>query len=67
MCKSMSIRELISAASLSQRAFAEILNIPLRTVENWCMGKNKCPDYVLSLIEYKLKSERLISDASDKQ
>ena len=63
----MTIRELIASTGMSQRAFAEILNIPLRTVENWCMGKNKCPDYVISLIEYKLKNERLISDASDKQ
>lgn len=61
----MTIKELISAASLSQRAFAEILNIPLRTVENWCMGKNKCPDYVLSLIEYRLRNEGLIQEVED--
>lgn len=55
-----SIRSLIAASRMTQKAFAEYLNIPQRTVEDWCRGTRKCPDYVISLIEYKLRGENLI-------
>ena len=54
------IRTLVAASGLSQRAFAETMEIPQRTVEDWCRGVRKCPDYVVSLIEYKLRGENLI-------
>lgn len=54
------IRTLVAASGLSQRAFAETMEIPQRTVEDWCRGIRKCPDYVVSLIEYKLRGENLI-------
>lgn len=56
----MTIRDLIAASGMTQRAFAEFLGIPKRSVENWCMGVSKCPDYVLDLISYKLKKEGII-------
>lgn len=56
----LSIRSLLAASGMTQKAFAEYLSIPLRTVENWVAGTRKCPDYVVSLIEYKLISENLI-------
>lgn len=62
----MTIREMITATALSQRAFADALGIPLRTIECWCSespsNRRKCPDYVLSLIEYKLRNERMLTD-----
>ena len=42
--------------------FAQVLNIPLRTVESWCTGVRKCPDYVVELIAYKLVGEGIIKD-----
>lgn len=54
------VRDLVRATKLSQRAFAERLNIPCRTVEDWCRGIRKCPGYVVDLIEYYLKNENLI-------
>lgn len=41
----MSIKDMIARAGLSQAKFALRFCIPRRTVENWCMGVNKCPDY----------------------
>lgn len=41
----MTIRELIAEAGLTQTAFAQRFCIPLRTVQNWCGGQNKCTDY----------------------
>lgn len=55
-----SIRSLIAASGMTQKAFAEHFSIPIRTVENWAAGIRKCPDYVISLIEYKLRGENLI-------
>ena len=53
----MSIKELIQAAGMTQKSFGEYFDIPLRTVQNWCGGQRQCPDYVLALIEYKLRKE----------
>ena len=54
------VRDLVRATKLSQRAFAERLNIPRRTVEDWCRGINKCPEYLINLLEYYLRHEGLI-------
>lgn len=40
---------------LSQVDFARLLNIPLSTLQAWEQKKRKPPDYVVSLIEYRLK------------
>ena len=43
---------------LSQRAFAKELNIPYRSIENWESGQRVPPEYVVELIEYKIKNEK---------
>ena len=45
--------------SMSRAAFSEYFGIPYRTVENWERGERQCPDYVVSLIKYKLEKEKL--------
>lgn len=42
----MSVRDIITASNLTQRAFAVKFCIPLRTVEDWATGKRKCADYI---------------------
>ena len=56
----MTIKEMRTATGLTQKAFAELLGMPKRTVENWEGNVNKCPEYLLRLIEYYLKNENLI-------
>lgn len=41
----MSMREIIKTAGLSQTSFADKFCVPLRTVQSWCIGERKCPDY----------------------
>ena len=41
----LTVREICAAANLTQSALAARFGIPKRTVENWCSGANKCPDY----------------------
>lgn len=56
------IRDIVRESRMTQKNFAEYLNIPLRTVENWCSGVRKCPEYVRDLIVYRLKNEGFIDE-----
>lgn len=53
----MTIKELRTLANMTQLEFSKFLNIPKRTIENWEGEKRKCPEYVIELIEYKIKKE----------
>lgn len=57
----MTIKSLRAATGMSQRAFAEYLDIPRRSIENWESGSRACPQYLIDLIEYKLIHENLIT------
>lgn len=56
----MTFKELRQASGMTQKEFSEYFNIPKRTVENWEENTNKCNDYIINLIEYKLKNEGII-------
>ena len=56
----MNIKDLRTASGMPQSAFAAYFGIPLDSLQNWEQGRRKCPDYVVALIEYKLKAEKLI-------
>lgn len=58
----MIFKELRERSGMNKKRFAEYFGIPYRTVQNWEAGVNKCPDYLLELMEYKLKHEGLIRD-----
>jgi len=51
----MTIKDIRSLTGLSQKAFAELLHIPLRSIENWESGKREPPAYVVELIEFRIK------------
>lgn len=50
----MSVKDICKAAGLTQAELAAKICAPKRTVENWCAGANKCPDYTRLLIAEKL-------------
>lgn len=54
------IKTLRTAANLTQKAFAECLGIPQRTIEDWEGGRRPPKEYLVRLIEYYLKSENII-------
>lgn len=58
----MTIKQLRAVCGMTQQQFAEILCIPKRTIENWEGGKNQCPVYVNTLIEYYLRKEGFIKE-----
>lgn len=59
--KELDIKTMRKQTGLTQAEFGKVLyGIPLRTIQNWEGGKRECPEYVLRLIEFKLRLEKLI-------
>lgn len=56
----MTIKNLREASGMTQQAFADYFGIPKRSIENWEGEQRKCPEYLLNLMEYKLKIEGII-------
>ena len=54
------IKAMRAASGMSQKQFSDYFNIPKRSIENWESGQRVPPEYVVELIEYKLKSEKKI-------
>lgn len=54
------IKELRTAAGMTQKEFADYFGFSKRAVESWEGGQRECPDYLVKLIEYKLIKEEII-------
>ena len=50
--------ELRKSTGMNQREFAEYFEIPYRTVQEWELGNRKMPEYLLRLMDYKIKMEK---------
>ena len=48
------IKALRESTGLTQRAFAELLGIPKRSIENWESEVSKPPEYLIRLIAFFL-------------
>ncbi len=55
--------ELRESTGMNRREFCDYFGIPYRTVTEWELGNRKMPDYVLRMMEYQVRMEKL----SDKQ
>ena len=56
----MNIKEMRQQTGLSQTAFAKYFEIPLRTVQDWEQGRRQPPEYLVTLMQYKLEKEGAI-------
>jgi DNA-binding transcriptional regulator YiaG len=56
----MTFKELRQASGMTQKEFSEYFKIPKRTVENWETEVRICNDYIIELLEYKLRNENII-------
>ena len=54
------IKELRESTGMNRKEFCKYFEIPYRTVTEWERGTRKMPDYVLRLLEYKVKMDHLI-------
>lgn len=53
----MTIRDVRKLTNLSQPQFCDRYNIPLPTLRKWEQGKREPPDYVVELLEFKVKGD----------
>lgn len=54
------IKELRTLSKMTQKQFSDYLGIPMRTIQDWEYEKRTPPEYVVELIEYKLRNENVI-------
>ena len=47
----MNVKDLRKKTGLSQSKFANLFNIPVRTIQQWEQGVRKPPDYVIFMME----------------
>ena len=47
------------SSGMNRKEFAEYLNVPYRTMQEWELGRRAMPKYVLELIAFKVKQELL--------
>lgn len=55
------IKKIRKSTGLNRKDFAAHLEIPLRTLEDWEVGRRTPPEYIPRLIEYRLKYEILMA------
>jgi len=58
----VTFKELRESSGMNKIKFAKHFGIPYRTVQNWEGNVNKCPDYLIELIRYKLVTEGIIQE-----
>lgn len=51
------IKKLRTASKMTQKEFSDYFNIPRRSIEDWETEKRTPPEYLVKLIEYKLRAE----------
>jgi len=47
---------------MNRREFCEYFGIPYRTVTEWERDNRHAPDYLLRLLEYYIRTERLLQE-----
>ena len=57
--------ELRQSTGMTRKEFCEYFEIPYRTVQDWELGNRKMPDYLLRLMEYKIRREQGIKDGKE--
>ena len=53
----MTIKDIRKLTNLSQPHFSQKYNIPLPTLRHWEQGQRECPQYVLELLEFKVRED----------
>lgn len=59
---SKKIKELRESTGMNRREFCEYFHIPYRTVTEWERDNRHAPEYVLRLLEYYIRVEKLMKD-----
>jgi len=64
---SKKIKELRESTGMNRREFCEYFDIPYRTVTEWERDNRHAPSYVLRLLEYYIRMEKLTKDKEEER
>ena len=53
------LRKLRESTGMNRKEFCEYFEIPYMTVTDWELGNRRVPQYLLRLMEYKIRMENL--------
>ena len=53
------VRTLRESTGMNRKEFCEYFGIPYRTMTEWELGHRKLPDYVLRMMAYQIRMEKL--------
>lgn len=59
---SKKIKELRESTGMNRREFCDYFNIPYRTVTEWERDNRHAPEYVIRLLEYYIRNEKLAKE-----
>ena len=62
MDKAEKIKELRESTGMNRKEFCEYFQIPYRTVSEWERDGRHAPDYVIRLLEYYIRVEKLMKE-----
>ena len=63
---SKKIKELRESTGMNRKEFCEYFQIPYRTVTEWERDNRHAPKYVLRLLEYYIRMEKMTKDEEQK-
>ncbi|NLG03373.1 MAG: helix-turn-helix domain-containing protein [Clostridia bacterium] len=61
------VRKLRESTGMNRKEFCAYFGIPYRTVTEWELGHRRLPDYVLRMMAYQVKMEKLDSFRDEKK
>ena len=56
------IKKLRESTGLNRKEFCELFDIPYRTVTEWERGNRNPPDYVIRLLAYYIRMEKMMKE-----
>ena len=61
------IIELRESTGMNRKEFCDYFGIPYRTVTEWERDNRHAPDYVVRLLEYYIRTEKLMKETQEKK
>ena len=55
-----SIKDLRLATKMTQQGFGDYFGIPRRVIQSWELGERECKNYIINLLDYKLRKDGVI-------
>ena len=64
---SKKIKELRESTGMNRKEFCEYFGIPYRTVTEWERDNRHAPEYVLRLLEYYIRMEKMVKTEGEEE